>query len=425
MTDKKECVIVRKEQDGMVLRCVRVLRTTDAIDTRNAGISLVSSVWHRKHWTMRRHGLGAFLGGGAALLAVLPLFSAFEAHVINVTAQIESPAECDARGLHYWSSNEGCIRGEGLSPWASNVNALSMNYSGVFGTHAEDQVCRDLWLPNCREEDRMDLMGCFARAHTLALELNVVSGHLDPAALLAGADTGGGTFGDLGLSNESTIDEAIDALEQILSDPGASLLQLHDAMDVAERIISFYERKNPFAPKCVYDPIDVPYCTWNSKEFEQNEKEGRRESTLDASQAASGNGAMADGQIAADHATGSAATSTASDVAEPDITCCTASSSVEAQTSSEQTPSELQTETVTASSTRATNTEDTERTRTTDAAAARDQSENRAGVIDTLIGTSTPATTDSSTTQEAVLTAISTDEGVTGESGTSTPVASL
>ena len=185
------------------------------------------------------------------VLAVIPI-SAFEAHVINVTATIDpGPKICDARSLGYWKNHEGCSWGEGESIWGSAVQSLSASFSGIFAATTGGQMCHDLWLTNCKGAS-LQKKRCRARVHTLAVELNVVSGRLDLNALIAGADNGNSAFDHLGLSPNSTIQEALAAIEAIIANTGSTASQFTDAAYAAERIYEFYENECKEKPYCIY-----------------------------------------------------------------------------------------------------------------------------------------------------------------------------
>lgn len=199
----------------------------------------------------------------AVLINSVTLLSAFEAHVINVTATIERrPSQCDALSPGYWANHEGCNGGVGESVWTTQINTLSQTFSGVFGDVSGATICSAEWQPNCPPGGTREGRLCRARRHVLADELNVVSGHLDLTALIAGADRGGGSFDRLELSPASTIAEALAVVERVIAQHEADVTLdgrewLVDALVVAERIYTFYEDENPIAPQCVYDLDDV------------------------------------------------------------------------------------------------------------------------------------------------------------------------
>ena len=194
------------------------------------------------------------LAASAALL-----LSGSEAHVINVTAKIEPPL-CDTRSIGFWANNEGCSHGAGSSDWDNEVQVLSSEYSGVFTALSGGDMCSALWVPNCPSGNTVEAKRCRAMAHTLAVELNVASNRLHRSAFLAGADNGESAFNRLHLFESSTVHEALISLESVLADSSASRLQLQDVATVAERIYTFYESENPFHPRCVFDPGDLPQC---------------------------------------------------------------------------------------------------------------------------------------------------------------------
>ncbi len=206
-----------------------------------------------------RRAINFFLVSKLSLVLILAAFvlplSAFEAHVINVTATIERPPnQCDALSVGYWRNHEGCTQGgNGSTIWASQVSALSSSlFSGVFASTTGSQMCFNLWIPNCPSGNSVASKLCKAKAMTLGDELNLVSGRLDLAALLAGADNGSSAFLNLGLNSNSTIQEALTVIEAILANPGSTVLQLTNAAAVAERIYAFYEDENPQKPACIY-----------------------------------------------------------------------------------------------------------------------------------------------------------------------------
>jgi hypothetical protein len=211
---------------------------------------------------------------GALLLASVPLLTAFEAHVVNVTAKIERrPTSCDARSLGYWANHDGCSKGKGESIHAQKVREISQGLMGAFAYYTGEEICKALWMPNCGPGGRRSGQLCRARAQTLADLSNIAAGLLDTSALIAAADDGTLAFDRLGLTPYSTVDEALTAIELIILDPSSSALDLRHAAYVAARIYSFYEEENPFAPRCIYDPDEVPLC------FERaSDKQFRRES---------------------------------------------------------------------------------------------------------------------------------------------------
>lgn len=189
------------------------------------------------------------------------LFSAFEAHVINVTAKIELPPMCNALSIGYWRNHEGCIgKGSGSSDWTSQVNALSSTFSGVFSSYTGENICQNLWIPDCPSGNTVESKLCKAKAQVLGNELNVVSSRQSLNALLAGADDGDSAFDHLGLSASSTVEAALVAAEAIIVNASSTKAQLTDAAYVAMRIYSFYEDENPKRPYCIFDLTEIPEC---------------------------------------------------------------------------------------------------------------------------------------------------------------------
>lgn len=200
---------------------------------------------------------------GCLALAVIAssslLISGFEAHVVNVTAQIEDH-RCDPRSLEYWNSNEGCSEGTGSSIWADDISELSAEFSGVFAGNSGEDICKIIWINDCPSGNSVAARECRARAYAMALELNIVSNRLNVEALLAGADDGSRAFERLNLDAFSTIKQAITAIEAAIAHPGFLGKRLVDAAYVAKRIIKFYEQDNPFGMQCIFDPDDASKC---------------------------------------------------------------------------------------------------------------------------------------------------------------------
>ncbi len=219
--------------------------------------------------------------------------SAFEAHVLNVTAVIDREASaCVSSSSKIWQDHDGCDGGKGENIWASQVNILSNNFSGAFGAISGNEICvlfDDHASFPCPSVDTVEGARCYAKAHGLALELNLVSGRLDPDALLAGADMGSDAFDHLGLGVYSTIQEAAEEIEEILtlSDPTPS--ELVAAAIVGKSINQFYEERNPQAPECIFErsdwegveildtPADVSYLVDEVKEEEPEITEEKKE----------------------------------------------------------------------------------------------------------------------------------------------------
>jgi len=194
---------------------------------------------------------------------IIPV-AGFEAHVINIVAKIEPPKTmCDALSFGYWGRHEGCFNGDGESVWTPDINALSSGYSGVFSAYTGGEMCGALHMPLCPSGNTVPAALCRAKTHLLADELNVVAGNLDLLALIACADDGASAFNTFSLTENSTIDEALMALEEAIANPLSSKYTLKDAAYVAERIYSFYEDENPIAPQCVYHLNGTCYVEGN------------------------------------------------------------------------------------------------------------------------------------------------------------------
>src|SRR3989344_277450 len=162
------------------------------------------------------------------------------------------PNECPALSMGYWANNEGCSGGAGSADWNDEVNTLSTTYSSVFSGTTGPGMCEALWISNCPGDGTKADKLCKANAQLLTNEMNVVSGKLDPNAIIAGADDGNSAFDSLGLTSLSTISEALTAVEAILASATSTSSKITKASYVAERIYSFYEEENLNAPYCVY-----------------------------------------------------------------------------------------------------------------------------------------------------------------------------
>ncbi|MCK4592772.1 hypothetical protein KAT63_05050 [Candidatus Parcubacteria bacterium] len=188
----------------------------------------------------------------AGFIAVsVPLFSAYEAHIINVTARIENDEKkrCDALSIGYWQNHEGCPE---ESDWTVKIQELSDGLSEAFSDILGEEICFYLAPSNCGPGGTIDGKLCRAKGKALANLSNIVSNHLDLNALIAGADDGDKAFDDLGLSSSSTVEEALTVIESIIIDTDATKKELTDAAYVAERIYTFYEEENPNPPWCIY-----------------------------------------------------------------------------------------------------------------------------------------------------------------------------
>mgnify|MGYP001617418473 CR=1 FL=1 len=211
-----------------------------------------------------RYIIVAGLAGFFVFLEMGILSNAFEAHVVNVTAQIENyKVSCPAYSIDEWRDGQGCTQGYGSSLWASEVNQLSSGFSSFFSNYSGEQICQDLVLANCEGLEGRENAVCWATAHTLVNELNLVSNRLAPDALVAGGFDGNSAFGRLGINADSTVLGVATLTESILANASSTALQLRDAMYVSRRVHFFYNYENPLKPQCVFDldalptPVDV------------------------------------------------------------------------------------------------------------------------------------------------------------------------
>jgi hypothetical protein len=228
---------------------------------------------------------------GLLLLSGLPFLTAFEAHVVNVTAKIEPrPPKCVPLSLYYWNKHEGCKKGKGSSLHTTEVQSLSNQYGGAFVDISGAKICK--LLDGQCAGDSTEQARCAAKQQTLVVYLNLATMRLDPAALLAGADDGSMAFDRLHLSGTSTIAQALTTIENILNNEDTKKKTFQDAERVAKRIIAFYEYENPFEPKCVFDPDDVPVCIEHSFKIRvKNENNAVIDNDVDISVNTGGNSA--------------------------------------------------------------------------------------------------------------------------------------
>ncbi|MEK7504863.1 MAG: hypothetical protein AAB589_01065 [Patescibacteria group bacterium] len=186
--------------------------------------------------------------------------SAFEAHVLNVTAVIDrESSQCIGGQPKFCQHTAGCDGGKGENIWASQVNVLSNNFSGFFANISGNGICLLFDSHSsqpCPPADTVAGARCYAEAHALANELNLVSGRLDPQALLAGAIMGSEAFAHLGLDANSTIEEAMIEVEEILAFPGSTATELFAAAVVGKATHLFYEDHNPQTPQCIFEAGD-------------------------------------------------------------------------------------------------------------------------------------------------------------------------
>ena len=206
-----------------------------------------------------RYIIVASLAGFFAFLEMGILSSAFEAHVVNVTAQIENyKVSCPAYSIDEWRDHQGCTAGTGSSLWASEVNQLSSGLSNYFSNYTGEMICQDLVLADCKGLEGRENAVCWATAHALVNELNLVSNRLAPNALVAGGFDGNPAFGRLGISAGSTVLEVVTLAESILANASSTAPQLRDAMYVSRRVHHFYNYENSAKPQCVFDLDALP-----------------------------------------------------------------------------------------------------------------------------------------------------------------------
>jgi len=207
---------------------------------------------------------------------VVPL-TAFEAHVVNVTATIERrPSQCAALSPGYWANHDGCSQGYGKTKWMNQIHDLSNSYSGVFGSLMGELMCKNLWEASCPLGNNIPAKLCRAKRHVLALELNIVSARLDPNAIIAGSDDGSSSFDNFGLSPASTVKQALTVLESTLANPSSTIFQLNDTAYVAERINTFYESENPSRPECVYTWGNNDFVSTSASEEDSSDGDGKK-----------------------------------------------------------------------------------------------------------------------------------------------------
>ena len=154
------------------------IKTSDGIVQRRKIIRLLSNTalpeafpkFIRPVLRLEARIAGFFVLSFFALLTVFPLLSAFEAHVVNVTAKIDPPPNvCDAKNRSYWQDHEGCLSGTGSSIWESNVQSLSGQFSSFFAGTTGTQMCEYLFTSNCPSQNTTEGKLCAARAELLSL----------------------------------------------------------------------------------------------------------------------------------------------------------------------------------------------------------------------------------------------------------------
>ena len=163
---------------------------------------------------------------------------------------IPKAGQCNAKSPGYYRNNDGCSNGSGSSIWASQVNALSDSFFDVFKTMTGSQMCVTL-ANSCNSGTDVEKARCRATWHLLADEMDAVSSHLRPDALVAGADDGNFAFDALGITATTTISQAMTMVEQVISNANSTKDDLNRAQYVASRIYGWYENNNPTRPECV------------------------------------------------------------------------------------------------------------------------------------------------------------------------------
>lgn len=158
--------------------------------------------------------------------------------------------QCNALSQGYYKNNDGCANGTGASIWADEVNVISDSFFDVFVTITGEEMCVAL-ADNCASGTDIDKSRCKAQKHLLADESDIAASRLRLDALLAGVDDGNTAFDSLGLSATSTVSQALNAVEQIISDANSPKAQLDRAQYVAMRVYTWYEDENPVRPECV------------------------------------------------------------------------------------------------------------------------------------------------------------------------------
>jgi hypothetical protein len=240
----------------------------------------------------KRHATMMVLVAAVISLSWVPLFGAFEAHVINVTAKIEPVISmCDVKSPGYWKNHDGCSKGKGNSIWTNDINSLSLQFSSVFASYSGAEICMRVDAKNCPSGNSLEARRCRAELHTLANELNVVSDHLALDAFIAGAYDEHEAFNYFDITELSTVEETLSLLESVIASASSTKKELGFAAYIAERIYEFYENENPFSPDCIYDPNDIPQCRGGFKGniHIQNENEADVETTAEENANTGGN----------------------------------------------------------------------------------------------------------------------------------------
>jgi hypothetical protein len=173
----------------------------------------------------------------------------------TVTAEICPIKNCNAETINYWAVNHGCEQNPAVSEQAVLINNLSLNnFQGAFYTITGAEICTALDLTSCPAEGTLTSELCRARGQTLAVMSNIVTGRLDLNAVIAGAFDNSVNFTNFGLTASSTIKQALEVIEIIISNPGHTVTDLANVKFIAQRINKFYNSENPYAPEptCIY-----------------------------------------------------------------------------------------------------------------------------------------------------------------------------
>lgn len=187
--------------------------------------------------------------------------SAVTSQYFDVSSQFCEQSSCNAETINYWQVNGGCELDPAVSQQTTLINNLSLNnFQGAFATTTGGEICMAFDLTSCPAENTLEGELCRARGQTLAVMSNLVTGRLDLNAVLAGAFDNSANFTNLNLTASSTIEQVLDKIESVLVDPGATQTDLTNAKFVAQRIYTFYNSENPYAPEptCIYyEPGEV------------------------------------------------------------------------------------------------------------------------------------------------------------------------
>lgn len=206
--------------------------------------------------------------GWTATTPAIQYVSVSDCEAIVDFGNFRGGSECPALSIGYWQNHEGCPVS---SDWTLEINDFSGNYlSGYFSGISGELICEKLAPSNCPAGGSLAGRLCRAEGKTLADISNLVAGNLDPSAVIAGADDGSLAFDNLGLTGNSTILEALQAMEAILADENHTSGQLSDVNHVGERIYTFYEDENPSYPACLFsweeaEPLFSPLTTFENE----------------------------------------------------------------------------------------------------------------------------------------------------------------